>query len=248
MAQSAGSRVAVWRAMVLAGSAGTAIGLIGQIPWLGLVAGPLTVVGVVGLLIAQRAPARTAPDPARAPRTVPGSSRTWMLAGAAVVVVAAGAAVVLIQSRQDDEPVKPGAARVPLGFYMTEDVVPGACAGTGPAPEYGTPDGSACVKVAATGGFEVRQLEAVQVRDDPYAGNAWFVAVTFTGADAGRFTDLSRQLSPLPQPRNQLAVVMGSRMISNPAILEPLTSDTAVIVTGLTRAEAEAVAADLGVS
>jgi hypothetical protein len=246
MAQSGSSSVPVWRVVVLIGSAGTAIGLIGKIPWLGLVAGPVAVIGVVGLLIAQRAPAHpTAPVGGTTHPARPTAWHRWVWVAAAVAV-AAGTAYLLFQPSREDQPVKPGPARVPLGLYMTEEIIPGPCAGT-TTQEYAAPDGSGCVKLAATGGLEVRQLQAVQVRDESDGGNEWVVAVTFAGEDATRFTDLSRQLSTQPQPRNQLAVVMGSRILSHPVVLEPLTGGTAMIATGLSQAEAQAVARDLGV-
>jgi hypothetical protein len=176
--------------------------------------------------------------------------------------------VLLAHPWRDDQPAKPVAAKVPLGFYMVQDVVPGPC-GSGPtsmpvpgattatattasadvfpsALEYPAVDGSGCVEVSADGGFAVRQLEQVRVRDETDQGNGWTVAVTFASQDATRFTALSGRLSALPEPRNQLAVVMGLRTLSNPTVVERLTTDTAVIATHLTQAEANALAGELG--
>jgi preprotein translocase subunit SecD len=261
MAQSGNGRgVQVWRAVVLIGAVGTAAGLIGKIPWLGLVAGLVSIIGVPGLLLARRASARSAPaatrDPGAARR---GPARVWIWAGAAAVV-AAGAAVLLAHPWRDDQSAKPVAARVPLTFYLVRDVVQGPCgsgpvpAGTSPTPasaspsalEYTAADGGGCVHVSADGGFAVRQLEQVRVRDETDQGNGWTVAVTFASQDAARFTDLSGRVSALPEPRNQLAIVLGARMLSNPTVMQQLTGGTAVIATRLTHADAKAVAGELG--
>ncbi|GAA2687672.1 hypothetical protein Apa02nite_035970 [Actinoplanes palleronii] len=239
----------MWRAVVLLGAAGTAAGLIGQIPVLGLVAGLVGIVGVVGLLIAQRTPARPAhptasdrPAPARPPGR---PARRWVWVGAAVVVAAA-AVLLLVRPWQDDKPAKPQAAAVPLGFYGVQDVTPGACAAGATAPQYTTADGTGCLTVAADGGFTVRQLDEVQAQDQSDQGNGWAVSVTFAGQDTARFTDLTKQVSALPEPRNQLAIVQGTRVLSNPTVLEPLTGGTAVITTQMDQAEAQALASELG--
>jgi hypothetical protein len=284
MAQSGSGRsVQVWRAVVLIGAAGTAVGLIGKVPWLGLVAGLLSIIGTVGLLIAQRTSARSAPVGARDPGTMePGSEGLLVRSGPArtprrgparvwagtAVVVAVGAAALLAHLWRDDHPARPAAARVPLNFYLVQDVVLGPCgsAPTSMPVSHGTPvtsatasadaypsaleytavDGGGCVLVSADGGFAVQQLEQVQVRDETDQGNGWTVAGTFANQDAARFTDLSERLSVLPEPRNRLAIVLGLRMLSNPTVMERLTGGTAVIATHLTQADAEALARELG--
>jgi hypothetical protein len=250
-----------------------------------LVAGLLSIIGAVGLLIVQRTSARSAPVGARDPGTMErgsegllvrsgpartarrGPARVWVWAGTAVVV-AVGAAVLLAHLWRDHHPAKPAAARVPLNFYMVQDVVLGPC-GSAPtsmpvpdgtsltsattsadaapsALEYTAVDGSGCVQVSADGGFAVQQLEQVRVRDETDQGNGWTVAVTFASQDAARFTDLSGRLSVLPEPRNRLAIVLGLRMLSNPTVMERLTGGTAVIATRLTQADAKALARELG--
>ncbi|WIM94994.1 hypothetical protein ACTOB_007055 [Actinoplanes oblitus] len=255
MAQSrSGGSLPVWRAMVLIGAAGTAAGLIGKLPWLGLVAGPLSIIGVVGLLVAQRTArvrpgrekSRARPGAAGAARRWP--ARVWVGAGAAVAVAIGAAALLAHPWSRDDHLAKPGAARTPLSLYMVRDVLPGPCEPGLPdsTTRYTSADGSECVRVSADGGLTARQLEQVRVDDDSAQGNGWTVTVTFGSEDAARFTDLSGRLSVLPRPRNQLAVVLGSRMLSDPMIEDRLTAGTATIATRLTRDEAQAVAGELG--
>ncbi|MFF1873330.1 hypothetical protein [Streptomyces sp. CB03911] len=54
MAQQQPGNLVVWRTLVLVGAVGIAIGLIGKVPLIGLVAGPVAIVGVIGLSIARR--------------------------------------------------------------------------------------------------------------------------------------------------------------------------------------------------
>lgn len=52
--EQTGGDLAGWRALVLVGVLGNAVGLIGGAPVVTLVAAPLAVVGVIGLLSARR--------------------------------------------------------------------------------------------------------------------------------------------------------------------------------------------------
>ncbi|MFC9328520.1 hypothetical protein [Kitasatospora sp. NPDC057015] len=54
MTQNQNSNLGIWRAVVLIGAVGVAIGLIGKVPLLGVVAGPVAIIGVIGLSIARR--------------------------------------------------------------------------------------------------------------------------------------------------------------------------------------------------
>jgi hypothetical protein len=242
MTRSTNGSVPVWRTIVLIGAAGTAIGLIGRIPVLGLVGGLLGIVGVVGLLIAQRSPARSAAP--RAPQS--GSSRLWIWGGVAVAV-AAVVAVLVTQpwQKDDDQSVKPGAAKTPLDFYVVQEVAPGPCTTETPGQQYTAADGSSCLKVSAAGGFSVRQLDQIRVQNDPEAGG-WTVQVTFADRDGAQFTDLTGSVSGQPEPRNQIAIVVGSRVVSNPTVVERIPGGTAVITTRQTEVEAKSLARELG--
>jgi hypothetical protein len=54
MTQETGKSLGVWRALVLIGAAGVAIGLMGQVLILGLLAPPVAITGVIGLAVARR--------------------------------------------------------------------------------------------------------------------------------------------------------------------------------------------------
>ncbi|WP_189332416.1 SecDF P1 head subdomain-containing protein [Actinoplanes ianthinogenes] len=230
--------------VVLLGAAGTAIGLIGQIPVLALIGGVLTVVGVPGLVIAQRSTARSGPAAPRAARS--GSSTFWVWGGVVVAVaVVAGLLIAHPWSDEDDQQVKPGAAKTPLDFYVVQEVTPGACTAETPGQQYTAADGSSCLKVSAAGGFSVRQLDQIRVQNDPDFGG-WTVSVTFADQDGAHFSDLTAQVSAQPEPRNQLAIVMGSKMLSNPTVIERIPSGTAMIGGRMSQDEAQSLARELG--
>lgn len=52
--ERAGSKAAGWRALVLIGALGNAVGLIGRMPVITVVAAPLLIVGVIGLMTSLR--------------------------------------------------------------------------------------------------------------------------------------------------------------------------------------------------
>ena len=63
--------------------------------------------------------------------------------------------------------------------------------------------------------------------------------LNLTPAQASRFAALTRQLSGLPGPRDELAVVMGGRVIDHPAVMGTITGGQTQIHGFATRAQAE---------
>ncbi|MFI9554044.1 SecDF P1 head subdomain-containing protein [Nonomuraea endophytica] len=74
----------------------------------------------------------------------------------------------------------------------------------------------------------------------------WVIQVTLNEADGREFTALTEKVHQLPQPRNQLAIVIGGKVISAPAVLEPIPGRTLEITGGFDRKTAEELAARLG--
>jgi preprotein translocase subunit SecD len=59
------------------------------------------------------------------------------------------------------------------------------------------------------------------------------------------FAALTRQLSGLPSPRDQLAVIIGGRVIDHPAVAGQITGGRAQIQGFATRAQAESLLSHL---
>lgn len=200
-------------------------------------------------------PSHEEAPPAR--RGGPGQrGRLWALGSGAAVVVMLGA-LLLWQPWQESG--GPGLAEPeePVGFYAVDTKVKGVCStdspdqamlppGTEPPRSYTADDRSACATVSTPGGLEVTKLDGVRAIEDTERGRDWMVEVTFNSQDAARFSDLTGQVAGRPEPRNEIAIVMGDRMLANPVIAERLTGRTIQIAIHLTTAQAKILAEALG--
>lgn len=69
--------------------------------------------------------------------------------------------------------------------------------------------------------------------------------IVFTPAETGQFAALTRRLSGLPSPRDQLAIIIDERVIAHPATQGPITGGKAQIPGFATRAQAESLLSSL---
>ncbi|WP_244809759.1 serine/threonine-protein kinase [Streptomyces sp. So13.3] len=181
--------------------------------------------------------------------------RAWAIgSGAAVVVVVA--TLLLTRPWQGGGPTLV-APDEPVGFFAVETKTDGVCStdpqaqpvrapGTELAQSYTADDRSACATVTTPGALQVRQLDGVRTFEDAQGGRDWVVEVTLNSQDAARFSDLTGQVAGQPQPRNEIAITQGKRMLANPAIMQRLTGRTIQIATHLTTAQAQILAEALG--
>ena len=65
------------------------------------------------------------------------------------------------------------------------------------------------------------------------------VTIQLTPADRNRFAALTRNVTGLPRPRDQLAIIVGGRLLAAPFVEEPITRGFVQIVGIPTRAQAE---------
>ena len=87
------------------------------------------------------------------------------------------------------------------------------------------------------------------VTADANAGaDGWVVNFQLSPDATARFAALTTQLASLPQsdPTKRVAMVADGRLVSIPAVQGPITSGSGQISGGFTRAQAEALAAELG--
>ncbi|MFE2748201.1 protein kinase [Streptomyces scopuliridis] len=199
------------------------------------------------------APPRTSPlppAPPGPPTRRPARTRLW---AAAAAVGGAALAVLLVLRPWESAGPTIVAPDDPVGFYAVEKKVTGVCAGdpaAQPAPDpslsYTADDRGACATVSRSGGLTVRKLDGVRAFEDRESGQGWVVEVTFNSEDAARFADLTGQVAAQPEPRNEIAIVTGERMLANPAVLDRLTGRTVTIATQLTEAQARFLAGALG--
>ncbi|GIH73864.1 SecDF P1 head subdomain-containing protein [Planobispora longispora] len=150
---------------------------------------------------------RTLPRPRR---------RTALIVVSAAILVAAAAvvAVVVLNRPAADKP--PFTLSTPLVFRPVLEVeYRDSCTGAElPGDESGT-----CYRLGE--GMTVRQ--AREVREADLDGVEWALLVSLTPADGAAFAELTGRLAAEPDPRNQIALVVDGKIISTPAVLEPIT-------------------------
>jgi preprotein translocase subunit SecD len=78
------------------------------------------------------------------------------------------------------------------------------------------------------------------------ASSDWTVQVTLTDEAAATFEDVTRRVSALGPPLNQLAIVLNDAVVTAPVVQEPIKGGVLQINGRFTQAEAEALATALG--
>ncbi len=74
----------------------------------------------------------------------------------------------------------------------------------------------------------------------------WAVQVSLTDQAASVFADVTKRVSQLGPPLNQLAIVLNGAVVSAPVVQEPINGGVLQITGDFTQSEAEALASSLG--
>ena len=141
-------------------------------------------------------------------------------------------------------PAAPISLRSPIQFRQVAAISNASCpAGSrglpGRLPDSAAP---ACFYLTGTG-MTVTAVQSARVTQSGDGG--YVLEIGFTPAQTGPFAALTRKLSGLPSPRDQLAVIIDGRVIDDPAVQGPITGGTAEIAGFATRAQAESLLASL---
>ena len=83
-----------------------------------------------------------------------------------------------------------------------------------------------------------RQISKASAGLDTNAGNAWTVLLTFNGEGTTKFGALTKRVTSLPTPQNQVAIVLDGLVVSAPRINEAIPSGNAQITGSFTQTEA----------
>ena len=83
-----------------------------------------------------------------------------------------------------------------------------------------------------------RQISEASAGIDTQAGSAWFVSLTFNSEGTAAFAAVTSRVTSLPEPNNQLAIVLDGLVVSAPRINEAIPSGTAQITGSFTQLEA----------
>jgi preprotein translocase subunit SecD len=84
-----------------------------------------------------------------------------------------------------------------------------------------------------------RQISEASAGLDTQAGSAWFVSLAFNGEGTAAFAAVTSRVTSLPEPNNQLAIVLDGLVVSAPRITEAIPSGTAQITGSFTQLEAQ---------
>lgn len=200
-----------------------------------------------------------APGPApagrpRYPSPPPRSRRTGVVVGVAVglAVLVAGLGLVLLLRQGGDDGDRggggaPGAVREDLRLALVEQSADGACDDQLPPPTFTASDPSICYQIStrAEDRMTVTQLKEVEAAFDE-RGGGWLIRMTFQEEDGERFADLSERAATRQTPKNQIAIVLGDRLLSAPAVTERISGGNLQIAGSFTKASAEELARELG--
>ena len=171
-----------------------------------------------------------------------------VVAGAAVIVAAVLLPLAAVGGPAHGEPpLRPAAPislRSPIQFRQVAAISNASCpAGSrglpGSLPDSAAP---ACFYLTGTG-MTVTAVQSAQVV--PSGTGGYLLQIGFTRAQAGPLAALTRTLSGLPSPRDQVAIIIDGRVIDHPAVQGPITNGKAQISGLATRAQAESLLASL---
>jgi preprotein translocase subunit SecD len=84
-----------------------------------------------------------------------------------------------------------------------------------------------------------RQISKASAGIDTQAGSAWSVSLTFDNDGTRAFGALTARVTSLPEPTNQVAIVLDGIVQSSPRINEAIPSGTAQITGSFTQVEAQ---------
>ena len=84
-----------------------------------------------------------------------------------------------------------------------------------------------------------RQISKASAGIDTQGGNAWYVSLTFNNEGTAAFGALTARVTSLPEPTNQVAIVLDGLVVSSPRITEAIPSGNAQITGSFTQLEAQ---------
>ena len=84
-----------------------------------------------------------------------------------------------------------------------------------------------------------RQVSKASAGLDTQAGSEWFVSLTFDNEGTAAFGALTARVTSLPEPTNQVAIVLDGLVVSAPRINEAIPSGNAQITGNFTQLEAQ---------
>lgn len=203
---------------------------------------------------------RSAPDAAtaRTPRTGPARTRRlprpaaparrparrpWLVPAVAVAVAAGSLAAYLLLREEPG----PGPVRQDLRLALVEETAAGECTDELAPPTFYDGQAKTCYRVSTREDerMSVKRLREVRSEYAPESGG-WIIDATFDEPDGKRFTALTELAARRENPKNQIAILIGDRLVSAPAVSAAIPGGSMQISGSFTKDGAEALARELG--
>ncbi|GAB3958600.1 hypothetical protein GCM10029978_003860 [Actinoallomurus acanthiterrae] len=146
----------------------------------------------------------------------------------AAVVLLAGAATAILLLTGNKEPTRAsGALKTPIRFQQVTTESPGPCSGGG-VPDA---DGRTCYRLGAAGAMTVSRVKVITVEspDAAHGRRSWALGLDLESADAQAFAALSGQAAAAQQPGNEIAIVVGDKVVSAPMVAQAITGGSVEI-------------------
>ncbi|GAA4633011.1 hypothetical protein GCM10023196_068850 [Actinoallomurus vinaceus] len=161
-----------------------------------------------------------APGPTRRGR---GPLIAVVAVAALVLLIGAGTAILLLTGNNNDATRASGALKTPIRFQQVTAESPAPCSGGG-VPDA---DGRTCYRLSADGTMTVTRVKVIRVQppDVAHGRTSWALQLDLEGADAQAFAALSAKAAAAgsQQPGNRIAIVVGDKVVSAPAVAQAIT-------------------------
>ncbi|MEV0801549.1 hypothetical protein AB0I34_27900 [Kribbella sp. NPDC050281] len=167
--------------------------------------------------------------------------------GLVLVAVLATATVLILRGRDDKPTAAAGSKPAAAGSVQFRPVLaaePNACNGSSPAAgelRCGTDGTRYKLGAVELDGSHVSEVKAAQSSNDP----TWVVNLGLDETGTKSFSELTTELTAKQPPLNQVAIVVGDRVVSAPSVNAPIIAGQVQIYGNFTQEDAEKLAADI---
>ncbi|MET9349197.1 serine/threonine-protein kinase [Streptomyces termitum] len=187
-----------------------------------------------------RTPRPAPPRTRRLPRPAPARRRTGPLLGVALAALLAGGGGVYLLSRPD----APLVVRQDLRLALVEQSEAGECTDKLAPPTFYDKKQNVCYRISTRDAdrMSVRRLKQVRTQFD----TRFVVMVTFEEGDGQRFSALTARAATRQPPQNQIAIVLGDRLISAPLVTAAIEGGEMQISGDFNQTEADSLVKEMG--
>ena len=104
-----------------------------------------------------------------------------------------------------------------------------------PAAIVGCSRDKEMIYILAPAELDGNSIRRVAPKVDTYADSQWFIEINFDNIGSKKFAELTRRVTSLPAPMNQIAIVASNLVITAPSINEEIASGAAQITGNFSR-------------